>query len=277
MAQAGGIGVIHHNLDIAEQADEVRKVKKFESGMVVNPVTIHPDADAGRRADADGRAPHLRHPGGRAQHAASWSASSPTATCASPPTRSSRSRELMTKDKLVTVRESVEPRGGQAPAAPAPHREAARGRRRLSLHRPDHGEGHREGAALSPTPARTSRAACASAPPPAPARTASRAPRRCSTPASTCSWSIPRTAIPQRVLEAVTRIRRLSNYTPGHRRQYRDRRGRQGADRRRRRCGQGRHRPGLDLHHAHRRGRRRAAAHRDDRRGRGVPQAATCR
>ena len=43
MAQAGGIGVIHKNLSPEEQADEVRKVKKFESGMVVNPITIHPD------------------------------------------------------------------------------------------------------------------------------------------------------------------------------------------------------------------------------------------
>ncbi|MGM0561685.1 MAG: IMP dehydrogenase, partial [Pseudomonadota bacterium] len=43
MAQVGGLGVIHKNMTIEEQADEVRKVKKFESGMVVNPVTIHPD------------------------------------------------------------------------------------------------------------------------------------------------------------------------------------------------------------------------------------------
>ena len=43
MAQAGGIGVLHKNLSIDHQADEVRKVKKFESGMVVNPVTIGPD------------------------------------------------------------------------------------------------------------------------------------------------------------------------------------------------------------------------------------------
>ncbi|HEY8613271.1 MAG TPA: IMP dehydrogenase [Roseomonas sp.] len=43
MAQAGGIGVIHKNLTIEEQAAQVRRVKKFESGMVVNPVTIHPD------------------------------------------------------------------------------------------------------------------------------------------------------------------------------------------------------------------------------------------
>ena len=44
MAQAGGIGVIHRNLEPEEQAAQVRQVKKFESGMVVNPVTIAPDA-----------------------------------------------------------------------------------------------------------------------------------------------------------------------------------------------------------------------------------------
>jgi len=41
MAQAGGIGVIHKNLSIVDQAEEVRKVKRYESGMVVNPVTIY--------------------------------------------------------------------------------------------------------------------------------------------------------------------------------------------------------------------------------------------
>ena len=44
MAQAGGLAVIHRNLTIDEQADEVRRVKRFESGMVVDPVTISPDA-----------------------------------------------------------------------------------------------------------------------------------------------------------------------------------------------------------------------------------------
>jgi IMP dehydrogenase len=41
MAQAGGIGVLHRNLTVEEQAQAVRQVKRFESGMVVNPVTMH--------------------------------------------------------------------------------------------------------------------------------------------------------------------------------------------------------------------------------------------
>src|SRR6185312_10668115 len=44
MAQSGGIGVIHRNFDPDGQAAQVRQVKKFESGMVVNPLTIGPDA-----------------------------------------------------------------------------------------------------------------------------------------------------------------------------------------------------------------------------------------
>ena len=44
MAQHGGLGILHRNLAIAAQADEVRKVKKFEAGMVVNPITLGPDA-----------------------------------------------------------------------------------------------------------------------------------------------------------------------------------------------------------------------------------------
>jgi IMP dehydrogenase len=43
MAQAGGLGVLHRNLGVEEQADQVREVKRYESGMVINPLTIHPD------------------------------------------------------------------------------------------------------------------------------------------------------------------------------------------------------------------------------------------
>lgn len=47
MAQAGGLGVIHRNMSPAEQAEQVQMVKKFESGMVINPITIHPDQTVG--------------------------------------------------------------------------------------------------------------------------------------------------------------------------------------------------------------------------------------
>jgi IMP dehydrogenase len=44
LAQAGGMGVIHRNLSVERQAEEVRRVKRFESGIVINPITIPPDA-----------------------------------------------------------------------------------------------------------------------------------------------------------------------------------------------------------------------------------------
>ncbi len=47
MAQLGGIGVLHRNLDIEQQCAAVRAVKRFESGMVVNPITITPEATLG--------------------------------------------------------------------------------------------------------------------------------------------------------------------------------------------------------------------------------------
>ncbi len=47
MAQAGGLGIIHKNLDPMLQAEHVRQVKRFESGMVVNPITIRPEATLG--------------------------------------------------------------------------------------------------------------------------------------------------------------------------------------------------------------------------------------
>ncbi len=47
MAQLGGIGVLHRNLTVEEQCAAVRAVKRFESGMVVNPITISPDATLG--------------------------------------------------------------------------------------------------------------------------------------------------------------------------------------------------------------------------------------
>ncbi|WP_033919814.1 IMP dehydrogenase [Sphingomonas sp. 37zxx] len=56
MAQLGGIGVLHRNLSVEEQVAAVRQVKRFESGMVVNPITIHPQAPL-----AEARALMQRH------------------------------------------------------------------------------------------------------------------------------------------------------------------------------------------------------------------------
>jgi len=106
LAQAGGIGVIHRNMPIAQQADEVRKVKKFEAGMVVNPVTIHPDetlADA-LRLMADHRIsgiPVVERGSGRLAGILT-NRDVRFATDARQPVA-----ELMTKDELVTVRENV--------------------------------------------------------------------------------------------------------------------------------------------------------------------------
>ena len=48
MAQMGGLGVLHRNLTVEQQADQVRQVKRYESGMVVNPVTVTPDTPLGQ-------------------------------------------------------------------------------------------------------------------------------------------------------------------------------------------------------------------------------------
>lgn len=47
MAQSGGLGILHRNMGIDEQAEMVRRVKRYESGMVVNPITIDPEATLG--------------------------------------------------------------------------------------------------------------------------------------------------------------------------------------------------------------------------------------
>ncbi|MEZ0020950.1 IMP dehydrogenase [Sinorhizobium fredii] len=113
MAQAGGIGVIHRNLTPAEQAEEVRQVKKFESGMVVNPVTIGPDAtlaDALSLMKAHGISgiPVVENggSGGQTQGRLVGILTNRDVRFASDP--SQKIYELMTRENLVTVKESVD-------------------------------------------------------------------------------------------------------------------------------------------------------------------------
>ena len=64
LAQAGGMGVVHRNLDIEAQAEQVRTVKRFESGMVVNPITITPSDTLEDALALMQRHSILRHSGG---------------------------------------------------------------------------------------------------------------------------------------------------------------------------------------------------------------------
>ncbi|BBK31226.1 inosine-5'-monophosphate dehydrogenase [Stella humosa] len=106
MAQSGGIGVIHKNLGIEAQANEVRKVKKFEAGMVVNPVTVGPDetlADALRlMADHKISGFPVVEPGSKRLVGI---LTNRDVRFAKDPGQ--RVAELMTKDGLITVTEGV--------------------------------------------------------------------------------------------------------------------------------------------------------------------------
>jgi IMP dehydrogenase len=112
LAQAGGMGVIHRNLTPDQQAEQVKQVKHFESGMVVNPITIGPDATL-----ADAYALMERYKisgipvvvnggkGGRKNGTLLGILTNRDVRFASNPAQ--KISELMTKDSLVTVREGV--------------------------------------------------------------------------------------------------------------------------------------------------------------------------
>lgn len=110
VAQAGGIGVIHRNLTPAEQADQVSAVKKFESGMVVNPVTIEPTATLASALEL--MANHkisgipVVEARGRKQGKLVGILTHRDVRFAT--NLQAPVHELMTRDKLITVRESVD-------------------------------------------------------------------------------------------------------------------------------------------------------------------------
>jgi IMP dehydrogenase len=111
MAQAGGLGVLHRNLEPDAQAAQVRQVKKFESGMVVNPVTIAPaatlaDALALMQDHGISGIPVVEGGGsGRAGKLVGILTNRDVRFATDP--RQSVA-ELMTKERLITVSESVE-------------------------------------------------------------------------------------------------------------------------------------------------------------------------
>ncbi len=110
MAQFGGIGVIHRNLEPEVQAEQVRRVKRFESGMVVNPLTIGPRAKLVEalevmKAHGISGIPVVEGGGnGRAGKLVGILTNRDVRFATDPEQLVS---ELMTKDKLITVREGV--------------------------------------------------------------------------------------------------------------------------------------------------------------------------
>ena len=110
MAQNGGLGVIHRNLEPEAQAEQVRLVKRYESGMVMNPITIHPEETL---ADALAMMKHHgisgipvveRGPNGTKGKLVGILTNRDVRFASNPNQPVS---ELMTKDRLITVREGV--------------------------------------------------------------------------------------------------------------------------------------------------------------------------
>mgnify|MGYP001249395209 CR=1 FL=1 len=106
MAQHGGIGCIHKNMSYDEQAAEVRKVKKFESGMVVNPVTIQPDATLQDAYDLMDKHTISGIPVAEANGKLVGILTNRDVRFASDPRQ--KVSELMTHENLVTVREGID-------------------------------------------------------------------------------------------------------------------------------------------------------------------------
>ena len=272
MAQAGGIGVIHRNFAPDAQAAQVAQVKKFESGMVVNPVTIHPE---GTLADAlKLMASHqisgipVVEPagnGGRKGRLVGILTNRDVRFATNP---NQRVAELMTKENLVTVTESV----GMEEA-----------KRLLHQHRIEKllvvDDEYRciglitvkdiEKARLHPNACKDEQGRLRVA-----AATSvgddglARAERLIDAGADliVVDTAHGHSAL---VLDAVRRIKRQSNAVQVLAGNVATGGRHQGADRCRRRRREGRHRAGLDLHHPHRGRRRRAAIHRAAGRGRG--------
>ncbi|NNM72363.1 IMP dehydrogenase [Enterovirga aerilata] len=110
MAQNGGLGVIHRNLEAPDQAEQVRLVKKYESGMVMNPITVFPDETLAealatmKRHRISGIPVVERGPNGSKGRLAGILTNRDVRFANDPGQPVS---ELMTKDRLITVREGV--------------------------------------------------------------------------------------------------------------------------------------------------------------------------
>ena len=274
MAQEGGIGIVHKNMPIEAQAREVARVKKFESGVIVDPITVPPDTTIRQvieltRARGISGVPVVSgskvvgivtHRDLRFERALD----APVSSVMTPKARLITVRENAPKEevqrllhkhrieKVLVVNGDDELRGmitvkdfQKATEFPRASKDSERpaARRRRRRHHARHARARR-GAA---------RGGC-----------------RCDR-GRYLARPFARRARDGRAAEGAL------GRSGADRRQYRHARGRARPGRRRGRCGQGRHRPGLDLHHARRGRRRRAADHGGGRTWPPRSRAAACR
>ena len=154
LAREGGLGVIHKNMSVARQAEEVDRVKRSESGMILNPITLGPDATVQDAHDLMSRfsisGVPVVEPGGAAHRDRDESRSSVRGRSGSDCPRSDDVRGAHHGP------DRDDPRAGPGGASHTPDREAARRRRERNPRRPDHREGYRQAQATPRMRARTS-------------------------------------------------------------------------------------------------------------------------
>ena len=159
LAQEGGLGVIHKNMSIEEQTREVDKVKRSENGIIVDPITLPPDATVGAGPQDHERAQHL----GRADHRQRL----PRGILTRRDLRFLESNDLridevMTKDNLVTAPADTSLEEAERILTKNKVEKLLLVDDEYRLKGLDHDQGHRQAAPLSPTRARTRGGGCGS-------------------------------------------------------------------------------------------------------------------
>ena len=160
LARLGGIGVLHRNLSIADQVAEVDKVKRSEAGMIVEPVTLSPDALVGDALELMERYRVSGIPITDAEGVLVGILTNRDLRFGVAVDHARRGGDDEGRPRHRAGRDDA--RGGAGDPRPSPHREAADRRRRRPAQGPDHRQGHLEARGATRSRRRTSAGACGS-------------------------------------------------------------------------------------------------------------------